>query len=48
MRNLDPKRTLTQIQAEWIDTVRHARAKWAHRKDGGHSHRTILHATSWN
>lgn len=41
MSRKDPKRTLTQIQTEYVETVMHAKAKWAHRKGGGQSWRTI-------
>lgn len=33
--------TLIGLQQEYIDNVNSAKARWAHRKDGGHSRRTI-------
>lgn len=41
----DPRRTMTVIQQEWIDTVFAARQRWSHRPEGGQSHRTIRAAT---
>lgn len=38
---MNPRRTLTAIQGDYVDTVLSAKLRWSHRKDGGHSHRTI-------
>lgn len=32
-------RNLIQIQQEYMDTVSGGMDRWAHRRDGGHSHR---------
>ena len=37
----DPKQTIQQMVDEYVETVNAARARWAHRKGGGQSHRTI-------
>lgn len=37
----DPKQSIQQIVDEYVETVNAARARWAHRKGGGQSGRTI-------
>jgi hypothetical protein len=37
----DPKQSIQQIVDEYVETVNAARARWAHRKNGGQSGRTI-------
>jgi hypothetical protein len=36
---LTPKLNLIQIQDEYVETLNAGIARWAHRRDGGHSHR---------
>lgn len=37
----DPKQSIQQMVDEYVETVNAARVRWAHRKGGGQSGRTI-------
>jgi hypothetical protein len=41
MKRIEPKQNAIQIQDEYVARVMAAKARWAHRKCGGQSHRTI-------
>lgn len=41
----DPKQSIQQMVDEYVENVNAARSRWAHRKGGGQSGRTIGAAT---
>lgn len=41
MSKQDPKQSIQQMVDEYVDAVNAARSRWAHRKGGGQSGRTI-------